>query len=109
MATNRRISEFPEIAGTTIDEPDLLTLVHVLEVDPVLRNKRITFSGFKDYLNQYYTPSSGGVFNGNVTISGSFNIANTPTYADNAAAKTGGLVDGDVYRTSTGDLKTVYT
>jgi hypothetical protein len=37
------------------------------------------------------------------------NIANTPTYADNAAAKTGGLVDGDVYRTSTGDLKIVYT
>ena len=37
------------------------------------------------------------------------NIANTPVYADNAAAKTGGLVDGDVYRTSTGDLKIVYT
>lgn len=36
------------------------------------------------------------------------NIANTPVYADNAAAKTGGLVDGDVYRTSTGDLKIVY-
>jgi hypothetical protein len=35
--------------------------------------------------------------------------ANTPVYADNAAAKTGGLVDGDVYRTSTGDLKIVYT
>ncbi len=41
--------------------------------------------------------------------SGIINIANTPTYADNAAAKTGGLVDGDVYRTSTGDLKIVYT
>jgi hypothetical protein len=37
------------------------------------------------------------------------NFANTPVYADNAAAKTGGLVDGDVYRTSTGDLKIVYT
>jgi len=41
--------------------------------------------------------------------SGIINIANTPVYADNAAAKTGGLVDGDVYRTSTGDLKIVYT
>lgn len=30
-------------------------------------------------------------------------------FADNAAAKTGGLKDGDVYRTSTGDLKIVYT
>jgi hypothetical protein len=37
------------------------------------------------------------------------NIANTPTYADNAAAKAGGLVDGDVYRTSTGVLMIVYT
>jgi len=77
VATNRRISEFPEIAGTTIDEPDLLTLVHVFEVDPVLRNKRITFSGFKDYLNQYYTPSSGGVFNGNVIISGNLTVTGT--------------------------------
>lgn len=32
-----------------------------------------------------------------------------PVYADNSAAKTGGLEDGDVYRTSTGDLKIVYT
>ena len=40
---------------------------------------------------------------------GIVNVGNTPVYADNAAAKTGGLVDGDVYRTSTGDLKIVYT
>lgn len=32
-----------------------------------------------------------------------------PVYADNSAAKAGGLSDGDVYRTSTGDLKIVYT
>ena len=75
MATNRRISEFPEIAGTTIDEPDLLTLVHVFEVDPVLRNKKITLSGFKDYLNQYYVSNSGGVFNGNVVIGGNLTVA----------------------------------
>ena len=37
------------------------------------------------------------------------NFSNAPVYADNAAAKAGGLVDGDVYRTSTGDLKIVYT
>ena len=37
------------------------------------------------------------------------NFSNAPVYADNAAAKTGGLIDGDVYRTSTGDLKIVYT
>ena len=37
------------------------------------------------------------------------NFANAPTYADNAAAKTGGLVDGDVYRKSDGTLMIVYT
>jgi len=37
------------------------------------------------------------------------NFSNVLVYADNAAAKADGLVDGDVYRTSTGDLKIVYT
>jgi len=75
VATNRRISEFPEIAGTTIDESDLLTLVHVFEVDPVLRNKKITFSGFRDYLNQYYVSSSDDVIiNGNLTVAGTTNV-----------------------------------
>lgn len=32
-----------------------------------------------------------------------------PVYADNAAAKTGGLVDGDVYRKSDGTLMIVFT
>ena len=36
-------------------------------------------------------------------------VKTTPTYADNAAAKTGGLVDGQVYRTATGQLQIVYT
>jgi len=40
---------------------------------------------------------------------GTINFPNVAVYADNAAAKTGGLVDGDVYRTSSGDLKIVYT
>ena len=74
---NRRISEFPLIGGTEIDEPDLLTLVHVFEVDPVLRNKKITFSGFKDYLNQYYVSNSGDVFNGNVVINGNLTVTGT--------------------------------
>jgi len=33
------------------------------------------------------------------------NIPNLPTYADDAAAGTGGLVAGDVYKTSTGELR----
>lgn len=36
------------------------------------------------------------------------NIAHSPVYADNTAAKAGGLVAGDVYRTSTGQLMIVY-
>jgi hypothetical protein len=32
-------------------------------------------------------------------------LPNLPTYADNAAATTGGLVAGDVYKTSTGELR----
>ena len=51
---NRRITEFPAIlAGDIVDE-DILTLVDVFEVDPSLRNKKITFSGFREYLNQYF-------------------------------------------------------
>jgi hypothetical protein len=69
---NRRISEFPAIVGTDIVEQDLLTLVHVFEVDPVLRNKKITFTEFKEYLDQYYPNGSGGTFSGNVVINGNF-------------------------------------
>ena len=32
-----------------------------------------------------------------------------PAYADNTAAKAGGLTDGDLYRTSAGVLMVVYT
>lgn len=51
---NRRISEFPEINGNELNDLDLLTLVHVFEVDPLLRNKKITFTEFKNYLDNYY-------------------------------------------------------
>jgi hypothetical protein len=68
--SNRRISEFSSITGLTIDEQDLLTLVHVFEVDPVLRNKKITFTEFKEYLNLYYPNTSPGGFTGNVTLNG---------------------------------------
>ena len=46
-----------------------------------------------------------------VSGTGQLNVANNtvPEYSDNTAAKAGGLVDGDVYRTSGGNLKIVYT
>ena len=73
--SNRRISEFSSITGSTIDEQDLLTLVHVFEVDPVLRNKKITFTEFKEYLNLYYPNTSPGGFTGNVTLNGNVTIS----------------------------------
>ena len=43
--------------------------------------------------------SDGGV------IDGQLNMLNVPTFADNAAAVTGGLILGDVYKTATGELR----
>lgn len=43
-----------------------------------------------------------------IKSTGVVNISNTPTYADNTAALAGGLVVGDVYRTSTGVLMITY-
>ena len=73
---NRRISEFPAINGTDIAEADLLTLVHVFEVDPVLRNKKITFNEFRNYLDQYYINLSGDVVLGDLTVTGNFEVYN---------------------------------
>ncbi len=35
------------------------------------------------------------------------NFQNLPTYATNAAAVTGGLIAGDAYKTSTGEMRVV--
>lgn len=46
-----------------------------------------------------------------ISGTGQLNVANNtvPVYSDNTSAKSGGLVDGDIYRTSAGDLKVVYS
>ena len=77
---NRRISEFPELNGTDIDEQDLLTLVHVFEVDPTLRNKKITFTQFRSYLDQYYVNITGEVINGDITIAGNLTVTGTSNF-----------------------------
>jgi len=51
---NRRISDLQQIAGVDLNEEDLFTVVHVFEVDPALKNKKITISGTKDYFNILY-------------------------------------------------------
>jgi hypothetical protein len=71
---NRKISEFISIPGAGIDEGDLLTLVHLAEADPALRNKKITFTEFKNYLNAYYPNGAGGTFSGNVLINANLTV-----------------------------------
>ena len=67
---NRRISELQELAGLDIAEQDLLTVVHVFEVDPTLKNRKLTISGTKEYLNQYYLPRTGGTVSGALVVQG---------------------------------------
>jgi hypothetical protein len=46
--------------------------------------------------------------NGKITID-KINVGGLSTYTGNSAAKTGGLVDGDLYRNSIGSIMVVYT
>jgi hypothetical protein len=87
--SNRRISEFSSITGSTIDEQDFLTLVHVFEVDPVLRNKKITFIEFKEYLNLYYPNTSPGGFTGNITLNGNVTISGLVSLPDSSNVQLG--------------------
>ena len=72
---NRKISQFPTIESVDIANADLLTLVHVFEVDPALRNKKITFSGFKSYLDQYYINVGEDPTYNNITITGNLGVS----------------------------------
>jgi hypothetical protein len=87
--SNRRISEFSSITRSTIDEQDLLTLVHVFEVDPVLRNKKITFIEFKEYLNLYYPNTSPGGFTGNISLNGNVTISGLVSLPDSSNVQLG--------------------
>jgi len=66
-----------------------MTLVHVFEVDPVLRNKGITFTEFKNYLNQYYPNTSSGGFTGNITINGNITISGLVSLPDSSNVQLG--------------------
>ena len=72
---NRKISQFPTIESVDIANADLLTLVHVFEVDPALRNKKISFSGFRDYLDQYYINVGEDPTYNNITITGNLGVS----------------------------------
>ena len=77
---NRRITELQEQAGLQLDEDDLLTVVHVAEVDPAIKNKKLTISGTKAYLNVYYLPRTGGTISGSVVVPDSVKSSCTITF-----------------------------
>jgi hypothetical protein len=58
-----------------------------------------------DYGSDYMTFFANATEHMRIRSNGVINFANCPTYADDTAAGTGGLVAGDVYKTSTGELR----
>jgi len=89
---NRRITQFPFIQAADIVNDDVITLVHVFEIDPALRNKKITFSGLRQYLDQYYIntneidPFNVGnvVVSGYAMVSGELTVGNNATFSGNS-------------------------
>lgn len=76
-------------------------------------------AGFQKFATTWYAADGMYSFNGNTTPPQIVRLSNcklrldssattTPVYADNAAATSGGLLAGDVYRTSTGVLMVRY-
>ena len=76
---NRRISELQEIAGLNLADADLLTVVQTAEVDPAIKNKKLTISGTKAYLNVYYLSNTGGTVAGSVIIQNDLTVSGATT------------------------------
>jgi acetyltransferase-like isoleucine patch superfamily enzyme len=107
---NRKITQFPAITASEINDNDLLTTVSVFEVDPALRNKKITFTNFRDYLDQYYINSfnfdplvainviisSGCNVSGLVSLSSGLNVSGITTFSQDVTVTgdffTGGAI-----------------
>jgi len=49
-------------------------------VDPTLRNKKISFTQFRAYLDQYYANITGETITGNVTIAGNLTVTGTSNF-----------------------------
>ena len=89
---NRRITQFPFIQAADIVNDDVITLVHVFEIDPALRNKKISFSGLREYLDQFYInvdevdPLIAGnvIISGYAVVSGDFTVGSNATFSGNS-------------------------
>lgn len=81
---NRKITQFEAIAAAEINDADLLTLVSVFEVDPALRNKKLTFTEFRNYLDQYYINSLNfdPLIATNIIISSGLNVSGIVSFSD---------------------------
>ena len=67
------------------------------------------FGSVRNMNNSFNFTSSGNTTVNNLTVSGSdIDFSALPVHADNAAAVTGGVATGHLYKTSTGDIKIVY-
>ena len=91
---NRRITELQDIAGTALAEDDLFTVVHVGEVDPTLKNRKLTLSGTKQYLDIYYLPRTGGTVSGAVVVQGDLTVSGNTNFT--ASAFTGVVTVGSL-------------
>ena len=92
---NRRITELPSIQGAILVDQDLLTLVRVFEVDPTLKNKKITLNEFSNYLNTKYLTLSGGTMTGPLLINSTFTVTGQATF--NAITSTGVAIFSGVF------------
>jgi hypothetical protein len=86
---NRRISELQEIAGIDLADADLFTVVRTGEVDPSIKNKKLTVSGTKAYLNIFYLPRTGGTVSGSVLIENDLTVFGTTTTTGLRVVQTG--------------------
>jgi len=101
---NRRITQFPVIAPGDINDQDVLTLVHVFEVDPALRNKKFSFEQLRLYLDEYYinTAEFDPLVAGNVIVSGYAIISGESIFGSTLNVSGNTFFSSDV--TITGDL-----
>lgn len=103
---NRRISDLQELAGINLADDDLLTVVDVGEVDPAIKNKKLTISGTKAYLNIYYISTAGGTVNGSLRVVGTLDAG---TFNVSGNANITGVISGTTITGTTFNAVTITT
>ena len=98
---NRRISELQELAGIDLADNDLFTVVDTGEVDPAIKNKKLTISGTKAYLNIFYLPRTGGTISGSLDVQTDAVIQNNLTVAGATSLNSLTVVSGVTFVNAT--------